>query len=456
VTPPAEARSLLALAAVFAPARASRLCARWGGDESASVAEEAARAASAPRVQRLAVLAAAIEDARRRDGGDAPRLPRERSRASGVLRRLRLAPDPDREADLGPGGEPCPRSIPASTATDALARCVNLAPRVALPFDMPAFSRGFAHLTARARELGERAAGEAGRALGALTGGEVAITGRALPGVPAPCAGWTRLRVELTALPGTAALEVEAPVAIAFLDRLGGGPGTGEPAIDVTRLERAALELAVLAAIDGVASLPEVEGALAPRLARSSCEPAQGLAIDLAISVGAHRGRGRLILPHAAVAALGGEDEGWAAAGLSFDLSLRGASAPLSPEELTALQAGDVLLLDPPPPGRLTAVVPGGLRIAGAAKDDGLVVEEILMPGSSSEWPITLEVELARVPMTVGELARLQPGVILPLPVDRRGMVSLKLGDRSIGRGQLVDVEGAVGIRIDSLVGEGQ
>jgi type III secretion protein Q len=69
------------------------------------------------------------------------------------------------------------------------------------------------------------------------------------------------------------------------------------------------------------------------------------------------------------------------------------------------------------------------------------------------EYPVALEVELARVPVTLGELARLEPGAVLPLPIDRRGMVVLKLGDRTFARGQLVDVEGAVGVRIDSIAG---
>lgn len=326
-----------------------------------------------------------------------------------------------------------------------------------LPFDMPAISRGFALLTPAARDLGDRAALQAARAIGALTGGDVTVTGRALPCIPAPCAGTERVRIELTALPGTAAIEVDARLAVALLDRLAGGPGAAEPASSVTPLERSALELALLAALDGLSTLPDVEERLAPRLARPAGEPAPGLAVDLAIAVGAHAGHARLTLPPAAVSALGRYGPPSPAAGaLPLELSLRGGAAPLLHEELAALSPGDVLLFDPPPPGRLTAVAPGGLRVVGAASDGGLLVEEIQMPDPSSEWPITLEVELARVPVTLGELARLEPGSILPLPIDRRGTVALKLGDRTIGRGQLVDVEGAVGVRIDTLVEGGR
>jgi type III secretion protein Q len=322
---------------------------------------------------------------------------------------------------------------------------------MALPFDMARTSLGFALLTPAARALGRRAASEAARALGAMTSGEVAVTGRPLPCVPAPSAGALRLRVELTGLPGTAALEVDAPLAVALLDRLVGGPGAPEPATAVTPLERSALELAVLAVLGAVAALPEVESRLAPRLVRTSCEPLAGLAVDLSISFGGQPGRARLILPTSAVRALDADDAvAGPASDLAVELSVRGGSAPLDPDALDALEPGDVVLLDVLAK-RLRAVAPGGLSFAGTEDDDNLTIEEVLMPDAASEWPITLEVELARVPITLRELARLEPGAILPLPVDRRGLVVLKVGDRTLGRGQLVDVDGGVGVRIDSL-----
>ncbi|HSM93693.1 MAG TPA: FliM/FliN family flagellar motor switch protein [Anaeromyxobacteraceae bacterium] len=326
-----------------------------------------------------------------------------------------------------------------------------------LPFELPSVSRGFALLSPGAREIGLRAAGEVSRALATLTGGAVSLSAEPRPGVPAPGAAMSRLRVELAALPGTATLEVEAALAVALLDRLCGGPGLPAPATSATPLERAAVELATLSALAAVTSLPEVESRLAPRLSRQAGEPLGGLAIDLSIALGegAQAGRARLVLPHAAVRALDtGAPEGAPACALPLELSLRGGAAPLEREELAALAPGDVVLLDPPAPGRLTAVAPGGLRLVGAESEDGLLVEEIQMPESSSAaaWPIAVEVELARVPITLGELARLSPGGVLPLPIDRRGLVALKVGERTIAHGQLVDVEGGLGVRIDSLV----
>ena len=65
--------------------------------------------------------------------------------------------------------------------------------------------------------------------------------------------------------------------------------------------------------------------------------------------------------------------------------------------------------------------------------------------------PVMLEVELARVPLTLADLARLTPGSTLPLTLDRRGLVTLRLGERTVARGELVDVEGAVGVRVLSV-----
>jgi type III secretion protein Q len=71
-----------------------------------------------------------------------------------------------------------------------------------------------------------------------------------------------------------------------------------------------------------------------------------------------------------------------------------------------------------------------------------------------SHMPVTLEVELARFPVPLADLARLEAGAVLPLPVDRRGLVVLRAGEHAIARGELVDVDGAVGVRILSLEGQ--
>lgn len=73
------------------------------------------------------------------------------------------------------------------------------------------------------------------------------------------------------------------------------------------------------------------------------------------------------------------------------------------------------------------------------------------MTDRNAQLPVTLEVELARVEITLADLSRLEPGMALPLGVDRRGLVTIRAGERPVARGELVDLDGAVGVRILSL-----
>jgi type III secretion protein Q len=323
---------------------------------------------------------------------------------------------------------------------------------MSLPFDLPACSRGFAALGPAARAAGAEAALGAARALGEVLGLEVRLQGRAHPVAASPGAAVAALPIELGALPGTALLEVEPALVARLVGRLAGEPGPIPAAGELTPLEASALELLVLAAIDGAAGVELVAERLAPRLVRSAPPPASPLAVDLEVAAGEVRGRARLLLPPAAVAALAGApalEEPL----LSFPLfaSLRGGAAPLLPEELAALAPGDVVLVDPPPEGRHRLRFPGGFTAEGPVADGALTVERTSMDDRLAEIPVTLEVELARVPLTLADLARLTPGSTLPLHLDKRGLVTLRLGERAVARGELVDVDGAVGVRVLSM-----
>jgi type III secretion protein Q len=321
-----------------------------------------------------------------------------------------------------------------------------------LPFDLPACSRGFAALGPAARSAGTEAARGAARAVGEILGLEVKVEGRPRPAAPSTGAAVATLPIELAALPGMAQLEVEAVLVARLVEALSGGGGPVVAASALTPLETTALELLVLAAIDGAAGVPGIEERLAPRLVRAGPPPSSPLAVDLEIVAGAVRGRARLLLPPAAVEALAGPpalEEPL----LSFPLfaSLRAGSAPLLPEELVALAPGDVVLVDPPPEGRHLLRFPGGFTAEGQVANGAMTVERTSMDERLAEIPVTLEVELARVPLTLSDLARLAPGATLPLHLDRRGLVTLRLGERALARGELVDVDGAVGVRILSM-----
>jgi type III secretion protein Q len=321
-----------------------------------------------------------------------------------------------------------------------------------LPFDLPACSRGFGALDPAARASGAEVARAAALAMSQVLGLDVQLKGRARPGAPLPGVAVASLCLELSALPGVAVLEVEPALVARVVELLAGGPPGGTGATALTPVEEAALELLVLAAIDGAAGVAEVGERLAPRLARHAPPPASALAVDVEVLAGTVRGTARLLLPPAAVRALAGPPR-LEEPLLSFPLfaSLRGGSAPLLPEELAALAPGDVVRVDPPAQGRHRLVFPGGFSAFGPVADGALTVEGTDMDERLAEIPVVLEVELARVPLTLADVARIAPGATLPLHLDQRGLVTLRLGERPVARGELVDLGGAVGVRILSM-----
>ena len=67
---------------------------------------------------------------------------------------------------------------------------------------------------------------------------------------------------------------------------------------------------------------------------------------------------------------------------------------------------------------------------------------------ASSDLPITLTVELGRLSLTLSKLADLKPGDILGLMRNASEPVDLTSGDRLVARGELVQIDQELGIRI--------
>lgn len=342
---------------------------------------------------------------------------------------------------------PVPCGIPGSAAGTAgeLDRGVT-----SLPFPLPSVSAGLAALSPAARRLGGQAAAGAARALHRLLGDPVRIEARPLPEAGPASPGFAALPLSLEALSAPLLLEVEASLACRLLDRLAAGPGDLPPALSLTPIEQAALQLFALVAIDGAAEDPAV-AALAPRLLAAPRPIERPLSLELQLRVGDLRGSGRLTVPELALRALDGEQalppfaEGWSLGG-----GLVSGSAALAPDELASLAPGDLLLLDEPPSPRV-ALRLGGFALGGREEEGHFHLEEIAMERSTASLPITLAVEVARVTVTLGELWRLAPGGVLPLAAPRDGRVVLRLDDRPVARGQLVEVEGALAVRIESV-----
>jgi type III secretion system YscQ/HrcQ family protein len=323
-----------------------------------------------------------------------------------------------------------------------------------LPFDLPRVTRGFTELTAGAIAAGAAAAAAVSAELGRRLGMPVTVSGRALPGADAGLAG-ARVALDLAALPGPGVVEVDAALLARLVDRLAAAPVEASGAAVPTPLETSVLELMTLLALDAISADATVERALSPRLARGGAAPGSPLAVSLELDLGGLRGRGRLLLPPAAVRALAGPPSvPDRLAPLALPASLRSGSSAVAAAELDVLAAGDVLLLDAAPSARSHLLLPGGFRISGAVEEETFQVEEMAMTEHAAVAPVTLEVELARVTLTLGDLSRLEPGAALPLNLDRRGLVTLRAGERAVARGELVEIDGAVGVRI-TAVGDG-
>jgi type III secretion system YscQ/HrcQ family protein len=67
------------------------------------------------------------------------------------------------------------------------------------------------------------------------------------------------------------------------------------------------------------------------------------------------------------------------------------------------------------------------------------------------ELPVEVVCELGRVTMSGRELVELRPGAVIPVGRPLAGPVDLTVGGRVVARGELVDVEGEIGVRITQM-----
>lgn len=71
--------------------------------------------------------------------------------------------------------------------------------------------------------------------------------------------------------------------------------------------------------------------------------------------------------------------------------------------------------------------------------------------GAAGDAPVELAVEMARIELPLSELAGLRCGEIVVCGVPTRGPVTLRAGGRAVATGELVDVDGELGVRILEL-----
>lgn len=146
----------------------------------------------------------------------------------------------------------------------------------------------------------------------------------------------------------------------------------------------------------------------------------------------------------------------------------------LERRQLASLGSGDVVLFDDfgprPPFGGPMKLRLGRGSFAARLGGDGLTIVEPFQlgvprmdetqeqagsktgAGSSDELlrelPVEVVCELGRVTMSGRELLELRPGAVIPVGRPLAGPVDLTVGGRVVARGELVDIEGEIGVRV--------
>jgi type III secretion protein Q len=286
------------------------------------------------------------------------------------------------------------------------------------------------------------------------------------------------------------AVELDARLAACIVDRaLGGeaGPGTAAPREPLSDLACGVLDYvaARVAAACGRAEGLELRGtvttpaALAHAVGHDSC-----LVWPARVTLGDDHGVVRVWIPDSlefSTPTRGDHAAVWLPS-LCMTLALDAGMATLLVTELASLGPGDVVLLE-----RHRARLRGdrleglaSLRPVGTAAPrwDAILHDgDAILHGSFSgepprmsdnstnpdpvhaalavvgDAPVDLRVELARVSLTLTEIAGLRPGEVLVSGRPLGAEVVLRAGERAVATGELVDVEGELGVRVLRLGG---
>jgi len=265
----------------------------------------------------------------------------------------------------------------------------------------------------------------------------------------------------------------------------------------LTTAEEGVMEMIVGALVDGSSAPARVEGVAQEgelvRLGLSGGPEAWLWVVAARVTTPVGSGWARVIAPAslslaaapAPAASLFAHRARLADAPVTLHLEL--ARVPLAAGELATLAVGDVVLTGRAAAGpRLGAVTlrltRGGFR--GRLDGEALVIETPFLPTTPplegatvpmddqdpqqqqkpaaappapedgalvSELPVEVIAELGRVTMTGRELLELRPGAVLLVGRPLSGPVDLTVGGRVVARGELVDVEGEIGVRVTAV-----
>ena len=149
-------------------------------------------------------------------------------------------------------------------------------------------------------------------------------------------------------------------------------------------------------------------------------------------------------------------------------VSLRVGSTPVTLSELRDLRLGDLIIVAKTriADDIISVVVQERLRFAANLEASGRVTlleqhpsvmnEEVSIEDDSEALdalPIELVFELGRLTLTIGELRELTAGRSLELDRDLQAPVELVVNGKRIGRGELVQIENRLGVRVKEISG---
>ena len=131
--------------------------------------------------------------------------------------------------------------------------------------------------------------------------------------------------------------------------------------------------------------------------------------------------------------------------------------------ELSKLQLSEIVIKEHP---REENLMSDGADLEGDAVDD-IVIEEGVLPeehagpqdnlegteGLLREVDAPVDVELGRIKLNTQQLVKLRAGQVIRLPRGSRDPVNLVVHDKLFARGELIEVDGELGVRLIQVTG---
>lgn len=179
----------------------------------------------------------------------------------------------------------------------------------------------------------------------------------------------------------------------------------------------------------------------------------EGYAIGATLNIEGLSGAIRLFLPLAALEKMRAAWTGPSPAPpaeLGWRFALSAGSVELNAAEYAGLEPGDVILYHAAPallhPGRDDQGWAASLTATGQYKLEKRILMETVT--ALDELPLRLHIVIDEKELAWSEVSKLAPGAIIDLQRDPRDAVKLAVNGRLLGTGELVEIEGRLGVKL--------